>query len=177
MSLNRTESGARRTLLAATMTALAVAGCSTLEDYDVTLNEVTVYSAAPEVTLKPIADQALSDCVQQSMADTGESGPEAVRALNCSNAGIASLDGLAQFSRLESIKLSGNAIRNLVELQRLSSLRQLWINDNQIIDPIPVLQINTLRELDLTGNARLQCPKREAIPATLKISLPEHCWP
>ena len=175
MSLNRIASVTQRTLLAATVAVVSLSGCNTFEKYDVTLNEVTVYSATPEATLQPIADQALSNCLEQSLTDTGERDPEAILSLNCSHAGIASLDGLAQFSQLKSIKLSGNEIRNLVELERLTALRQLWLNDNQIIDPIPVLRIDTLRNLDLTGNPRLQCPERERIPTALNIALPEHC--
>jgi hypothetical protein len=155
--------------------ALLLSGCTQLEKYDITVNDVTVYEPAPVIKVENVADTALRGCLQQTVWDHEATSPSALKILNCSEAGIQSLDGLEQFSALSSVKLSGNQIRNLLVLERLEALEQLWLDNNDIVDPIPVLRMTTLRSLNLTNNPALQCPKRSDIPTSLQLKLPSHC--
>ena len=154
---------------------LLISGCAQLDQYDITVNNVTVYEPAPIIKVENVADAALRGCLQQTALDLEATTPLALKILNCSEAGIQSLDGLEQFSALSSIKLSSNQIRNLLVLERLESLEQLWLDNNDIVDPVPVLRMTTLRTLNLTDNPALQCPKKSDIPTSLQLNLPSHC--
>ena len=149
--------------------------CSTLSEYDITVNDVTVYEAASPFRVDGIEDTALRDCLQQTADDIGATEHSDMVSLNCSDAGITSLAGLSQFVQIRLLKLSDNAIRNLLELGRLEALEQLWLDNNDIIDAIPVLRMSGLRALNLQGNPRLQCPPSGTISPTLQLTLPEHC--
>lgn len=151
------------------------AGCTQLSQYDITINDRSVYEPTPPLRVQGIEDPALEDCLQQTITDTRTTEPSALVKLNCSDAGIVSLSGLEQFHGLRSLKLSGNTIRNLLALERLTELQQLWLNSNNIVDPIPVLRMPSLRQLDLTDNPRLQCPVSDKIPSSLQLTLPDHC--
>ena len=152
-----------------------VTACSTLGEYDITVNDVTVYEPASPLRVDGVQDAALQNCLQQTADDIGATEQSDIAGLNCSDAGINSLAGLSQFHQIRLLKLNGNAIRNLLELERLEALEQLWLNKNDIIDAIPVLGISGLRTLNLQGNPRLQCPPSDNIPPTLQLTLPEHC--
>jgi hypothetical protein len=154
---------------------VVLVSCSQLSEYDVTLNNVTVYQAARPNQIQPIEDAALETCLRQLLVDQRTNQTTDLTAANCSDAGIRSLAGIEQFTALRSLKLSGNAIRNLVVLERLEQLEQLWLNRNDVVDPIPMLRLTSLRELDLTDNPLLQCPAADETPLVLKLSLPEHC--
>jgi Leucine-rich repeat (LRR) protein len=152
-------------------------GCTALEQYDITINNVTVYEPVASPAVQGVEDPALEDCLQQTLEDTQASEPNTLERLNCSNAGISTLAGLEQFQNIRSLKLSGNRIRNLLVLERLTKLQQLWLDGNDIVDPIPVLRLSSLRQLDLADNPRLQCPAHPAIPASMELTLPGHCKP
>ena len=167
-----------RTGLSATSALISIAlmtACSTLGQYDITVNDVTVYEPASPLRVDGIEDTALRNCLQQTADDTGATEPSDIMSLNCSDAGITSLAGLLQFDQIRLLKLNDNAIRNLLELARLEALEQLWLNNNDVVDTIPVLGISGLRTLNLQGNPRLQCPPSDKIPPTLQYTLPEHC--
>ena len=167
-----------RTGLSATSALISIAlmtACSTLGQYDITVNDVTVYEPASPLRVDGIEDTALRNCLQQTADDTGATEPSDIMSLNCSDAGITSLAGLSQFDQVQLLKLNDNAIRNLLELARLEALEQLWLNNNDVVDTIPVLGISGLRTLNLQGNPRLQCPPSDKIPPTLQLTLPEHC--
>ena len=128
--------------LRATFALISIAlmtACSTLGEYDITVNDVTVYEPASPLRVDGIEDTALQNCLQQTADDIEATEPRDVMSLNCSDAGITSLAGLSQFDQIRLLKLDDNAIRNLLELGRLEALEQLWLNDNDIIDAIPVL--------------------------------------
>ena len=152
-----------------------ITACITLGQYDITVNDVTVYAPALPLRIDDVEDQALQNCLQQTADDIGAIQPSDILNLNCSNAGITSLVGLSQFVQIRLLKLSDNAIRNLLELERLEALEQLWLDNNDIIDAIPVLGMSGLRTLNLQGNPRLQCPPSGKIPPTSQLTLPEHC--
>ena len=152
-----------------------VTACSTLGEYDITVNDVTVYEPASPLRVDGIEDTALQNCLQQTADDIEATQPSDIMSLNCSDAGITSLAGLSQFDQIRLLKLNDNAIRNLLELERLEVLEQLWLDNNDIIDAIPVLGMSGLRTLSLQDNPRLQCPPSDMIPPTLQLTLPEHC--
>ena len=160
--------------LGLTATAL-MTGCTSWREYDITVNEVTIYAPATPLRVDGIDDPALRDCLQQTAADMEAHVVADLINLNCSAAGITSLTGLAQFDQIRLLKLSGNTIRNLLELARLEDLKQLWLDDNDIIDPVPVLKMPSLHTLDLDGNPQLQCPSSDKIPLNLQLNLPDHC--
>ena len=164
--------------LRATFALISIAlmtACSTLGEYDITVNDVTVYEPASPLRVDGIKDTALQNCLQQTADDIEATEPRDIMSLNCSDADITSLAGLSQFDQIRLLKLNDNAIRNLLELGRLEALEQLWLNDNDIIDAIPVLGMGGLRTLHLQGNPRLQCPPPDRIAPTLQLTLPEHC--
>ena len=151
------------------------AGCAELEQYDITVNDVTVYEPSAPYKVSGIEDPALAACLTQSLLDIDARAATDLVALNCSDAGIQSLAGLEQFTQIQSMKLSSNDIRNLLVLERLTALNQLWLDSNDIVDPIPVLRMTNLKQLNLAGNARLQCPDPEDVPRDLSLDLPDHC--
>ena len=150
-------------------------GCAELGQYDITVNNVTVYEPTAPYTVSGIEDPGLAACLTQSLLDIDARAATDLAALNCSDAGIQSLTGLEQFTQIQSMKLSSNNIRNLLVIERLTALRQLWLDDNDVVDPIPVLRVTGLRELSLVGNLRLQCPDPSDVPRHLSLSLPDHC--
>ena len=156
-------------------TLLSQAGCTPLAQYDITLNDQIVYQPTPAIRVGGIADPGLKNCLEQTLIDAQISEHDALEQLNCSDAGIVSLAGLEQFPSIRSLKLSGNGVRNLLVLERLTDLQQLWLDSNDIVDPIPVLRIRSLRQLDLADNPGLQCPSSDQIPASMHLTLPDHC--
>ena len=171
MKLFETES-ARALLIALLMSAT---GCAELGQYDITVNNVTVYEPAASYTVSGIEDPALTACLTQSLLDIDARMATDLVSLNCSDGGIQSLAGLEQFTQIQSMKLSSNDIRNLLVLERITALNQLWLDNNDVVDPIPVLRMTGLKELNLAGNPRLQCPDPEDVPRHLSLILPNHC--
>lgn len=171
MKLLQTELA--RTLLIVLL--MSGVGCAELRQYDITVNNVTVYEPSAPYSVSGIEDPALAACLSQSLLDIDARMATDLLALNCSDAGIQSLAGLEQFTQIQSMKLSSNDIRNLLVLERLTALNQLWLDNNDIVDPIPVLRMSHLEELNLAGNARLQCPDPEDVPRHLALNLPDHC--
>ena len=154
---------------------LALASLQGCGNYDITLNEQLVYEPAKLFRDYDIADAALSACIEQRIADEFITQASDLTQLNCSNAGIEKLDGLALFTDLQELKLSENSIRNLVELGPLKQLRQLWLDTNQVVDPVPLARLQLLETLDLSGNDPLQCPSESIFSRVPSLSLPEHC--
>ncbi len=154
-----------------TLVALAAA-CS---DFDFKVNERVVYSPRPPFTEFDIPDEALRDCVEQAIADGSITAAAQLQQLNCSSAGIASLEGLATFTGLTQLELSSNRITSLAELRALSTLEVLELADNDIIDPVPLYDLPALQQLNLAANPALQCPARSAFATLEQVRLPAHC--
>ena len=154
---------------------MSVTGCAELGQYDITVNNVTVYKPPALFTVRGVKDSALTACLTQSLLDVDARIATDLVSLNCSDAGIESLTGLEQFTQIQSLKLSGNDIRNLLVLERLTALKLLWLDNNDVVDPIPVLRMTGLKELNLAGNPSLQCPDPENVPRHLSLNLPNHC--
>lgn len=159
-------------LLPVLFSALLVVACGT---YDVTINEAVVYRPKGQFSDFQIADAALSDCVTQSIVDGDIREATQLEQLNCSDAGIESLQGLATFTGLTHLKLSGNRIRNLMELSGLTRLQELYLDGNVVIDPVPLYPLPALRVLDLSNNDGLQCPEDARFDHLQQLSLPSRC--
>lgn len=144
-------------------------------DYDFTVNERVVYTPRELYRDFKVADPALHDCITQTIADRGISAANQLTDLNCSNAGISDLDGLARFSGLLYLRLSSNAIRNLVELQALTSLQEIYLDHNRVVDPVPLYQLPALDFVDLSHNPDLQCPESAGLLRATTVVLPRHC--
>jgi Leucine-rich repeat (LRR) protein len=153
-------------------TLLLLAAC---ENYDFKVNERVVYSPAPLFSDFEATDPALRACLEQAIADNGVRGAAQLDSLNCSHAGIETLDGLSVFSGLKTLKLSSNNIRNLVELGPATLLQELYLDNNQVVDPVPLYQLGSLRFIDLSGNPALQCPTAGAFAQVATVILPDHC--
>lgn len=147
-------------------------GCET---FDFTVNDTVVFTPRELFHDFDVADTALHDCLTQTIADTGISAASQLTDLNCSNAGIADLDGLAQFNSLLKLRLSSNSVRNLVELQSLGSLQELYLDNNRVIDPVPLYKLKSLRFVDLSHNPDLQCPGSSGLLRVDSVVLPRHC--
>lgn len=158
-------------LLSAVVMTL-VTGC---QQYDVTLNDKLVYEPKRLFRDYSITDSALAGCVAQAIIDQQVTEAIDLTQLNCSNAGVGSLDGLAIFSRLKGLKLSNNRIRNLVELSNMVQLETVILDKNSIVDPIPLRHMRALALLDLTGNYALQCPQQGEFDHVATLKLPEYC--
>ena len=97
--------------------------------------------------------------------------------MNCSSAGIASLEGLATFRGLKAINLNDNDLRNPLELKSLSRLEIVMLKDNQLETVEPLLALLRLKELDLRGNEGLDCSDALQLAKHSEgtVHLPDHC--
>lgn len=153
------------------LVALAI-GCS---DFDVKVNDKVVFSPRPPFGDFEIADEALRSCVEQAIADNTITAAAQLQQLNCSSAGIETLDGLATFTGITQLNLSSNQIRQLAELAALTTLQILELGDNDIVDPVPLFGLPALQQLNLRDNRGLQCPAGTAFATVEKVRLPAHC--
>jgi Leucine-rich repeat (LRR) protein len=149
---------------------------SSCQGYDVTLNDRVVYTPAPLFNDFAVVDKALHTCLAETINAESITSVGQLTELNCSHAGIASLDGIATFTALVSLRLSSNDIRNLVEVAKLADLRELYLDDNRIVDPVPLYQLTQLRDLDISKNPSLQCPQLSFAQSS-SVALPDHCQP
>jgi Leucine-rich repeat (LRR) protein len=97
--------------------------------------------------------------------------------LNCSHAGVASLEGLELFTGISRLKLSSNNIRTIAPLTALTILEVLLLDSNQIVDSTPLMDLDALAELDLAQNPQLLCPSDSPLMGVETLTLPGHCEP
>lgn len=113
-------------------------GC---ERYAVTLNQQPIYTPPPLYSDFTVPDQALADCLKQTIADQKVVRVEQLTSLTCRHTGLTSLTGIDHFTALRELDVSHNRLREAQALARLMQLRTLKINDN------PDLQCETLAPL------------------------------
>jgi Leucine-rich repeat (LRR) protein len=148
---------------------------SACQEYDFKVNDKIVYTPTPLFRDYAIPDTGLNDCVNQAINDGTVTTAPQLMSLDCSFAGIESVEGLAIFTGLKALRLSANQIRNLVELSKITTLEAVYLDDNKIIDPVPLYGLVGLRDLDLSGNSNLQCPKPGSLTQVASTILPQHC--
>ena len=164
-----------RLLFRLSILMVLIIGCTDLREYDITLNDRPIYGPASLFTDYAVSDPALAVCIEQMIKDQRAETASQLAYINCSNAGIRSIDGLGTFTGLEAIKLSGNQIRNLVEMGQLNGLIELYLDDNQIVDAVPLTNLQRLKKLDLSANDKLQCHGLKRLDEGIAITAPEHC--
>ncbi|MDE0951513.1 MAG: hypothetical protein OSA45_09600 [Halioglobus sp.] len=145
------------------------------QDYDFKVNEKIVYAPIPLFRDFSTPDPGLTSCLEQAINDGAITAAQQLTSVDCSFAGIESVEGLATFNGLIALRLSSNQVRNLVEINKLAALEVLYLDDNQVIDPVPLYALRALRYLDLSGNQALQCPKEGNLEQLETLVLPKHC--
>jgi len=162
-----------RLLTAIALMLVALTGCAR---YSVTVNELPVYEPAALFSDFNIDDRALFVCVQQTIEDKGITRAEQLTVLNCSHAGIASLQGLARFTLLEELNLADNKLNDIHVLQDVARLRKLDLRGNRLTSANALLSLSNLEQVDLSGNDVLACPEARAVAKVVaKTRLPTHC--
>lgn len=154
------------------VTLALLAGCT---NYDFTVNEKLVYSPKTLFSDFNTPDPGLNNCLEQAIVDAKIDEADALKRLNCSHAGIETLQGLETFTGLIQLKLSANKIRNLAPLVDLIDLQELYLDDNVVVDPVPLYPLSALRTLDMGNNVVLQCPQAAAFAHLTSLTLPDHC--
>lgn len=154
------------------LASLLLAGC---QQYDVTVNERVVYSPRPLLTEIQAEDPGLRGCLEDAIERLRIGSPAALEELDCSGAGIKSLQGIGQFAGLRHLNLSHNEIREVDELVMLEELQTLALEDNRLENPEPLYRLRQLAVLELRDNPALRCPQPERLAGLQRLSLPRHC--
>lgn len=145
------------------------------ESYDFRVNDKLVYTPRPLFSDFSATDPALQQCLEQAISDGKVSNASELDTLNCSHAGVSSLDGLEVFTGISQLKLSSNTIRDISALSALTSLVVLQLDDNQIIDTTPLLELRALKQLNLAANPQMLCPASSSLITLEQLTLPEQC--
>ena len=153
---------------------LLLSGCA---EYQFTVNDKVVYEPPPLFSDYQTGDQALQACLEQHIRDANATSAAGLTQLNCSHAGVRSLQGIEVFSGLQSIKLASNAITDIGPLSTLAELKRLHLEGNAIRSLLPLRGLEQLEFLDLTGNAALVCAELDYFRrlSALELLPPAHC--
>lgn len=125
--------------------------------YAVSVNDNVVYTPPKLFSAQHITDKNLAACVEQTILDQEITEARKLKRLNCTNAGIRSLEGLEIFTGLEALNLADNALQNIEELKHLVQLRVLILTNNSLQSVATLLTLLKLYSLDLAGNTKLSC--------------------
>lgn len=152
-------------------------GC---QHYSLSLNKNIVYMPPSIFKDYQLADSKLQDCVEQTLYDLHIVNAEALTRLNCSNAGITSLAGLATFFALKEINLADNQLTDISAIEKLGRLEKLVLTNNRISNPAPLLHLLHLKQLHLAQNPQMACHDLSQLRNNLKdqlddLVLPEQC--
>ena len=139
---------------AALTAALTIAGC---DRYRVTLNERVVSEPPKLLGDIRLADKALATCLAQTIEDQRVRTVADLTTLVCTNAGIASLDGIETLSAIDTLNLASNSLTSTAPLLFLGNLTAVNLADN------PALACDEAAKL------------RDHLPDRGTLILPEHC--
>lgn len=164
-------------IFCALLSSLVITGC---KNYSVSVNDNLVYVPPSIFKDYSIADQSLFECVQQTIYDAKITRAEDLIKLNCSNAGIQSVQGLEKFFALKELNLAENKIAELTTIGMLGRLEIVKLNDNQIKNPAPLLHLLHLKHLDLQQNPAMDCKALAQLATNLnktnaEFLIPAHC--
>ena len=165
----------RYRLIVSVLLASVLVNCGNLDQYDITLNDRTLYTPRNLFEDYYLPDVALSNCVTQAIEDAQVFVAGGLEILNCSEAGIESLLGLSRFNGLKRLKLTDNDIRNLVELSKLTQLEELRLKSNNVVDIVPLTVLPSLNFVSLDDNPTLQCHSLVRFRGEVEVIAPEHC--
>lgn len=101
-----------------------------------------ISAQVPSALSELVADPNLGLCIDTAATTNNWDDPGEVTALNCDNFGISNLSGIENFSNLNDLVLSNNAITLLGPLNNLSNLTNLDLSGNSL------LECNQLGDLD-----------------------------
>jgi Leucine-rich repeat (LRR) protein len=155
--------------------ALVLFNLAACESFDVNVNDQVVHTPQPLFSDFEIPDEGLSQCLQRAISHGGISAASQLKDLNCSNAGIANLEGLTGFRDLLKLRLSANQVEDVTAIVSLQSLQELYLDGNAVVDPTPLYGLKSLRFLDLSGNPDLRCPGAGELAHIQRVDLPRHC--
>ncbi|WP_317930617.1 leucine-rich repeat domain-containing protein [Halioxenophilus sp. WMMB6] len=133
---------------------LLISACS---NYQVSLNEMSVYQPPSLLTDVRANDTALADCINQHIKDQQVTEASTLERLLCSSAGISTLAGLSQFRGVQLLNLSDNSITSLTGMQGMAELRELNLANNELTDVQELFNLPKLEWVDLTGNQAVSC--------------------
>lgn len=161
-------------ILTTLFSAVLLSACT---GYSVSVNDNPVYNPPTLFTDFRLVDSALHDCVQQTIEDRQITQASQLTQLNCSSAGIETLEGISAFPALRAISLKDNAITDLSYLKPLSRLEILLLEDNDVKSAAPLLTLLRLEELELSGNTSLACGDAQQLKDNSEgeVTLPQHC--
>ena len=158
--------------LAFLLAPVGLTGCS---GYDVKVNDRVVYTPAGPFSNFQMEDENLQGCVQQHIKDNNITAADQLQRLNCSHAGIRSVQGLAIFRGLVYLRLSHNLIADVTPLAQLGSLEELQLDHNPIENAAPLAVLVNLRSLDLSSNPGLACDSTSTLVSVPEYQAPDHC--
>jgi len=146
-------------------------------DYRFTVNEQVVYSPTPLFSDYSVPDKALEECMTQHIRDRSATNVSQLEEINCSHAGVSSLEGIQTFTEIFRLKLSDNAIADLGPLASLTKLKELHLKGNPVRGLLPLRGLIRLDYLNLAENDELVCSELEYFKAlpTLELVAPAHC--
>ncbi len=153
---------------------LVVASCA---DYQFKVNDRVIYTPAPLYAEYEIPDEAFRECIKQHVGDGAMTNASQLTELNCSHAGVTSLEGIEVFTALARLKLSSNAITDVGPLAPLAQLSDIYLDGNSIRSLLPLRGLAELVYLDVKGNIQLVCAELPHFQAISKLTLvaPRHC--
>jgi Leucine-rich repeat (LRR) protein len=128
---------------------LLVLSLGSCADYEISVNDRRVYTPLPLFSNFSLADPALQTCVSQTISDEKITSVESLEKLNCSHAGIRSVEGLEQFTHLQFLNLGQNQLRNVGSLSLLTQLQRVNLDGNPALDCASVDNWQTPPELTL----------------------------
>ncbi len=151
-----------------------LAGCSS---YSVSVNERTVYTPPPLLKDIPVSDKGLHDCLIQTIADHKVTNPSQLVQLNCTNAGISSIEGIQYFANLMRLNLAHNQIVDISPASLLPKLEHLQLKDNHIENLTPLKALTQLTRVDVSQNPLANCQAAKVIEQQVvgDVVLPETC--
>lgn len=144
---------------------ILLTGC---KNYSFSVNDKTIYTPAGIFKNYQIPDAALADCVAQTIIDLHITRAEELTRLNCSQAGIKTLDGLDKFFALSELNLGENQIQDISGLNKLGRLEILLLQKNKILQIEPLLNLLHLRQVDLSNNPIKDCNNLKQLQANLR---------
>lgn len=154
----------------------ALAGCD--RQFEVTVNQRSVYDPRIGPGMVRVADPALQGCVSLALSQqVPEATSSELRSLNCANAQVASLDGIERLTGLRFLDLSDNAVTDLTPIETLNELSVVFLPDNQILDISSLLNMPRLTAAVLSGNERIPCEQLDRLESRLgeNLSRPIAC--
>lgn len=122
-------------------TAFCLSLLSSCADYEYTLNDRPILVRKPVSVEVTVIDPNLSLCLTETLKIQNHTNIGDLEVLDCSFAGIKTLDGLEQFQGLMRVKLNGNKLSDIGALLSLGVLSVADLDNN---DNIPCEQLAAL---------------------------------